>query len=227
MSASAPSTEPCPDCHSELPRGARYCPTCGSDLGAATVVPHESPIEYAQIERRWLGVPPPYLLLGAIALMAVAALVLFATGLWPYGLIVLGIAALVAAGSLEAIKRGAIQLGPSSTNARDRVQAAVETWRLRAATAQEVQRTRSALALLESRRRALHERLGAAVYRGDDIARADALRGLGELDGQETELRERLDRSLDEAGAKIRQTRLEVEQTVMVLPEEPEEPETP
>jgi len=225
MSASAPIAEPCPDCGAELPAGARYCPACGSDLGAGAVPVQETPVSYEQAEPRWFGVAPPHLLLALSAALLVLALVLFGTGHWPYGLIALGIGALLLAAFLEAAKRRRdITVVRTSTHARDRAQSAVETWRARSAAAAEVRRARRSLALLEQDRRGLLYELGAAAHRGDGEAEA-AIRGqLGELDAYEGALRLDLERALDEAGERIRRARLPVEDTVMVLPAEPAPP---
>jgi hypothetical protein len=225
MSASAPAAEPCPDCGAELPASARYCPSCGSDLGAAAVPVQETPISYEQTEPHWFGVTPPHLLLGVAALVVLIALVLFATGHWPYGLILLGVGALLLAVFLEAAKRRPeLTVVRTSTHARDRAQTAMETWRVRSFAAAEARRIRRGLMLLDADRRALLLDLGVAAHGADAAAEASIRARLSELDRYEAELRLQLDRAAHEAGERIRKARLPVEETMMVLPAEPSPP---
>jgi membrane protein implicated in regulation of membrane protease activity len=63
------------------------------------------PVHVQRSDPRWFGVTPPHLLLGVAAGMCAVAIVLFATGRWPYGLILLGIGALLVAAFLEAARR--------------------------------------------------------------------------------------------------------------------------
>jgi len=89
----------CLSCGAELPPNARFCPSCG----APTAPP--GPVSYERVEPRLFGVTPPHLVLGVAIALLVLSLVLFATGRWPYGLIVLGVSALVFAAFLEAARR--------------------------------------------------------------------------------------------------------------------------
>jgi hypothetical protein len=223
MSASAPAAEPCPDCGEPLPGGARYCPSCGSALGAGQAPAWESPVSYRQAEPHWFGVAPPPLLLGIGVVLVVLALVLLATGHWPYGLIVLGVGALLLAAFLEAAKRRPENHAflRTSAHARERAQTAMETWRVRSGAAAEARRVRHALALLDADRRGLLLELGTAAHRGDAGAEASLRGRLTELDATERRLRSELDSALTEAGERIRQARLPVEETMMVLPTEP------
>ena len=222
MNAFAPLTEGCPQCGAGVPPTARFCPDCGAALGDARP-PETSPISYRQAEPRWFGVAPPQLLLATGLAGLVLAVVLFATGNWPYGLILLGVGALLLAAFLEAARRRPERHAFVTTwaHARARAQATIETLRARSAAAAEVRRIRHALAQLEDDRRASLLALGGAAHRRDGRAEAAARARLDELDGHEAELRARLDDALDAAGERIRKARLPVEKTVMVLPTEP------
>jgi AraC family transcriptional regulator of adaptative response/methylated-DNA-[protein]-cysteine methyltransferase len=70
MSASVPSTEPCPSCGAEAPERARFCPACGAGLdgdGGSTVEAHvplqETPATYrrggASMHIHYTVVPSP------------------------------------------------------------------------------------------------------------------------------------------------------------------------
>ena len=77
----------------------------GLDRARAEVPPSETgpvPVSMQRSEPRWFGVAPPQLLLAVAAIAFVVAIVLFATGHWPFGLILLGVAALLLAAFLEA-----------------------------------------------------------------------------------------------------------------------------
>src|SRR2546423_934791 len=63
------------------------------------------PVSLARAEPRWFGVPPPMLLLGLAVLSLAIAVALFAVGRWPFGLILLGLTAFLAAGFLQVARR--------------------------------------------------------------------------------------------------------------------------
>jgi hypothetical protein len=184
-----------------------------------------TPTAWQRAEPRWYGVAPQYVLLALVAAAFAASLVLFATGRWPYGLIVLGVAALLLAVFLEAARRRPAQaLGRTSALARERAQSAVATWRARSFAAAEARRARHALAALDGDRRTLLHDLGAAVHLGDATAETEIRARLAELDAHEARLHAQLDASLASAGERIREARLPVEETIMVLPTEPTPP---
>jgi hypothetical protein len=232
VSASPAPADACPSCGVDLPPNARFCPACGVTLDdpssstvRAEVPPDETgrvPVHLQRTEPRWFGVTPPHLLLGVAAGVCVVAIVLFATGRWPYGLILLGIGALLVAAFLEAARRRpSSNLTRKTTDARERAHSLFETYRVRSAAASEARRVQSTLLLLESERRAALLELGSAAHARNSTAEADVRGRLDELDRREAELRSRLDSSLREAEERIHKARLPVEKTMMVLPSEP------
>ena len=238
MSVSAPAAETCASCGASLPGGARFCPECGSSVEdpvgttlRVEVPPEETgpvPVSFSQAEPHWFGVTPPVLLLSLAAASAVVAVALFATGSWPYGLILLGVAALLLAAFLEVVRRRpgwGVDHTPSGV--RERAGSALETWRARAAVSTEARRIQSALLSLESERRAALLELGAASYRGDAAEDARVRARLAELDGREAELQRQLREQLDLAGERIRKARLPVQETMMVTPPGPSAPYPP
>jgi len=233
MSASPVAVDHCRRCGVELPPSARFCPACGAPVEAgetveAVVPPHEpspAPVSFQQAEPRWFGVAPPQLLLALAAAAFVAAVVLFAAGHWPYGLILLGVGALLLAAFLEAARRRpAERRGRTPVDAKERARSSWETLRARQAAAAEFRRIQSGLVLLESDRRGALQDLGAAVHLHDPAAEAAARARLVELDRHEAALRQALDQAHAEAGERIRRARLPVQETMMVLPSEPTPP---
>jgi hypothetical protein len=222
MNAFAPLTEGCPECGAAVPSTARFCPDCGTALGAPRPE-GDAPISYRQVEPRWFGVAPPRLLLGIAVVALVLALVLFATGHWPYGLILLGIGALLLAAFLEAARRRPERHSfiTTSAYARERAHATIETLRARSAAAAEVKRIRHGLVQVEADRRTALLELGAAAHGHDGPAEAAARARHDELDSRGAELRGRLDGTIDDAGERIRKARMPVENTMIVLPSEP------
>src|SRR3954452_8244883 len=114
MSAS-PVIDVCPQCGAEVTIRARFCPECGTRLQAPVnptlqveLPPEETgpvPVSMQVSEPRWFGVTPPSFLLGLSGVLLVLAIALFAVGHWPYGLILLGLAALLLAAFMEAARR--------------------------------------------------------------------------------------------------------------------------
>jgi hypothetical protein len=232
-----PSTDPCPNCGAAILQRARFCPECGTRLEdgehATTIAqlpPQETgpvPVSVQRAEPRWFGVTPPAMLLGLAAVVLVLAIVLFLTGHWPFGLILLGLSALLLAGFLEAARqrpqhREARLRGGSRF--RERSRSTWEEWRARSTAAAEVRRLQSALLLIDSdRKRALAD-LGAAAHLHDSTGEAAARARLAELDQHEAALRAELDSQLRLAGERIRQAKLPVQDTMMVMPAEPTPP---
>ena len=181
------------------------------------------PVSVQRTETHWFGVTPPNLLLGIAFAAVVVAIVLFATGHWPFGLILLGVGALLLAAFLEAARRRPeSQLTRASVDARERARSSWETLRARQAAAVEIRRIQTATANLEPERRAAFHDLGAAAYRRDSEAEAAARDRLESLDAREAELRAELDRAHEDAGERIRRARLPVEETVIAHPPENE-----
>jgi uncharacterized membrane protein len=186
------------------------------------------PIAFERAQPRWFGVTPPVLLLAVAVGLLVIALVLFLAGHWPFGLIVLGLAVLLFAAFLEAARRRPTSpMTRASVDARERAGSMLETWRARAVATAEVRRIHSGLAVVESERRTALLELGTAAHQADGIAEAGVRARLTELDEREAQLRGELDARLEHAGERIRKARLSVQDTMMVTPNQPNEPYPP
>lgn len=232
MNASPIRESACPSCGGELPSQARSCPSCGAPAG--DLPPLETvhgPVVHMRIERRWLGVPARLLLLwlgfGAFG----AAVGLFATGSWAWGVVALAFAVVFLGVLAEAVHRhGGIFVERSSQlAAAGRAQAAsrAEVWRTRLDTRLARWRTTSQLEQIGLDRAAWLQELGDAVWREDAEAEREARRRLEELDEQRERVEESLSERLAGAEEKIRLARLPVQETMMVSPNEPSAPYPP
>jgi hypothetical protein len=234
MDASARARS-CASCGAVLSADARFCPTCGevADAEEQTTVREPVPVDetgrvpvtIAHAQPRWFGLTPPLVSLIAALAAVVAAALLFAVGLWPFGLILLGVAALFVALLVEVSRRkpdlAPVQLPTEAiAHVRERAGAAVEQVAARGRATAELLRLRREHATLLERRQHLLAELGAAVYAEDGI-RVDHVRF--EVDQVEDQVR-RVEAAMDEVVAateeRVESARLAVQETQMVeLPE--------
>ena len=223
MSAYRAATETCFACGAELPAAAQFCPECG--LPATPDPQGTVPVSNDRPEPRFFGVTPPLSLLGVVVATLVVAVVLFATGHWPYGLIVLGVAALLVAALVDiAGRRPDLPATRAAQDARERTRSAFETWRTRVAVTAEARRIQHGLARVDADRQSALLELGVAVHRGDEVGEGGARARLADLDREESVLHDELSRSLEQAGERIRQAQFPVQETIMVTPSEPYPP---
>jgi hypothetical protein len=182
------------------------------------------PVSVVHAEPRWFGVPPPLVLLGLAVFSFALAIALFATGSWPFGLILLGLASLLTAAFLEVARRRPDTAfthasSQAAISARSWASSRVEIVRARSSALAEAQRVRGARAVIESERRAERLRLGEALKSEDEEAAEAARERLAELDRSEVALQPRLEERLAQADERIRRVRMSVEQTMVVRPE--------
>jgi hypothetical protein len=173
----------CANCSAPLPRGARFCASCGTpvqsgDTVRAEVPPNETgpvPVTVAHATPRWFGLAPPTLLFALAAVLLVVAVVLLVMGSWVVGLVLLGLALLFAAGFLEAGRRkpdapivtasvGAVD------SARARAGYTAHAFLTRSSARREIARRRGEAMRLGGARDRLLRELGAAAYAGADGA---------------------------------------------------------
>jgi hypothetical protein len=211
----------CATCGHRLPKTSRYCPQCGQPAaeGATKVLelpPDETgqvPVEYSRVEPRYYGVTPTGFALALAGAAVVAAVVLFASGHWPIGLILLGIGLLVA---LVSVETGAF---------RDRAGVAADSVATRGRVTTRALTLRRELRKLGVLRRRLLFELGDAVYRGDEQATEAARQRLAQLDEAWRQKEAEMETVVAQAQHRLHSRRLEVQPTEMVeLPEEPSAP---
>jgi hypothetical protein len=232
MSASPIADSACPSCGEELAPGARFCQSCGVATGF--VPPVETvpgPVAHESLERRWLGLPARFVLLCLGFAAFGAAIGLFATGSWAWGIVLLVLAIILVAALAEASRRRAdVWMQHSSRLAADgRAQAATtaEVWRTRLDASVSRWRTRSRLDAISDERGPSLQALGEAVWRGDAPAERRARERLLELEQESKRVEEELAERLAGADERIRRARLPVQETLMVTPNEPSPPYPP
>lgn len=193
--------------------------------------PVPGPVAHQRVESRWLGVPARFFLLCLGCAAFGAAIGLFATGSWAWGVVALLVAAVVFGALSQAVREHGAIWGerPPRLAADGRAQAATaaEVWRTRLDASLARWRTRSRLDQLEREQDVLLQALGEGVWRGDSRAEREARLRLETLEQERKRLEDELDSRLAGAEERIRLARLPVEDTVMVAPGEPNAPYPP
>jgi len=232
VSASPIQDSACLECGEELAPGARFCSSCGVPVGGVpSVETVPGPVVRESVERRWLGLPARFVLLCLGFAAFGAAIGLFATGSWSWGVALLLLAIVLLAALGEATRRSAdAWMQHSSRLAADgRAHAATtaEVWRTRLDTALSRWRSRSRLDAISVERGPALQALGDAVWRGDTSAERGARERLVELEQEGKRIEDELAVRLAGADERIRRARLPVQDTLMVTPNEPSAPYPP
>jgi zinc-ribbon domain len=235
MSASPMPGNACSSCGEELGSSARFCPNCGTPVEPAGAPPLETvpgPVVRGRVEARWLGMPARFLLLCLGFAGLGAAIGLFATGSWVWGIVALLLAAILLAALWEATRRAegdpwTAQSSRLAADGRAHAATAAEVWRTRLDATVTRWRTQSRLDQIEIDRGPALQRLGEAVWRDDSGAEEEARQRLVELEEERQRMEDELAERLAGAEERIRQARLPVQDTLMVTPNEPSAPYPP
>src|SRR5437588_9513706 len=157
MSASPIRENACPRCGEEPAPNARFCSGCGAPVGE--LPPLETvpgPVVHESVERRWLGVPARFALLCLGFASLGAAIGLFATGSWAWGIVMLLLAGILLAALGEATRRSADAWAERSSrlasDRRAQAATAAEVWRTKFDTTLTRWRTRSRLDAIDFER---------------------------------------------------------------------------
>jgi membrane protein implicated in regulation of membrane protease activity len=223
----------CPSCGEELPGSARFCPACGAPADAAPPLESvQGPVARDRVEPRWFGLPAAFVLLCLGFAALGAAIGLFATGDWAWGVVAIFAAVVLFAALAEMTRGGRRERwteGSSRVAADRRAQAATtaEVWRTRLDSSLTRWRKRSELDRIESERKPALQALGAAVWNGDAQGEDLARERLRELEAERERVETELASHLTDAEERIRRARLPVQDTVMVTPNEPNAPYPP
>jgi hypothetical protein len=178
-------------------------------------------------DARYYGVAPTALLLGLGAACLGVAVVLFATGNWPFALVALGVGVLFIVLVLEAARRRpkdpvARATAGTLAGVRARGGLAVDSMATRGRAARRVVALRRELRRLAKARSGLLLEYGDAVYRGDD-SQAEAVREqLQQLDEQAAQREAEISNTVFDAHERLSRNRFEAQPTEAIeLPEEP------
>ena len=197
----------------------------------AEVPPDETgrvPVHYTRAEPHYYGIAPTTLVLVLAAAVLSVAIVLFVSGHWPFGLIVLGLSILLIVFFVEAARRRPDAVVRSTTEAidsfRSRASVAADSWATRNRAAREVLALRRELERMREVRAQLLSELGDAVYRGDEQATETARGRLEEVDALSARRESEMQAVVAGAQERLQERRLEVQPTEMVeLPDQPGE----
>jgi zinc-ribbon domain len=223
----------CSSCGAKLPKNARFCPECGTRVDASSgetavqevpATERWSPVEAQVAERRFFGVAPTTVLLALGAGALAFAIFLFATGRWPWGLILLGLAIFLLTGfssqtrrlpgETSGVARGSLAAFDS---VRARAGAAVETVVAQGNARIELGRLRRELGELAAERIEQFRQLGEAVYEGNQSATKQLKEGIQTLDDVINEKETQMENVTMAAQERIGRAQLQVQPTE-VLP---------
>jgi zinc-ribbon domain len=229
----------CESCGAKLPSNAKFCSECGTavasgDTAVEELPPTEDgpvPVEPHVAERRYFGVPPAGALLVLGVVGVIAAIALFATGLWPWALIALGLALFLLTGWVSQEKRSPGEAGSASFGAlaavRSRAGVAKETIAAQGGARIELSRLRRDASALARERKERARDLGEAVYAKNTNATKELKKRMKEIDDQIEAKEAQMAQVTMDAQDRIGKARLQARPTQVVAGEAPDEAPEP
>jgi chorismate mutase len=226
----------CANCGSRLPKRSRFCPECGTRVGAG---PNETAVEELPTEesgpvpvaratstRHLFGVTPPAAVLALAAASLALAILLLATGHAIVGGVLLGVAILLTLFFAGLVRRlpetAAARVSSGAMDAiRSRAGFAFEAVAAHSSARVELFRLRRELAQLLAERTECARALGEAVYADDPSASESARARMAELDGLITAKEGEMEQTAAGAVERIQQAQLQVQPTLIETPEPP------
>jgi hypothetical protein len=230
----------CANCASRLPKRSRFCPECGTRVGAGpgeTAVeelPTEEtgpvPVELATATRLFFGVTPPAAVLALAAASLALAILLLATGHAIVGGALLAVAVLLALFFAGLVRRlpetGVARVSSGAVDAiRGRAGLALEAVTVHSTARLDLFRLGRELAQLSAERAECARALGEAVYADDASASESARARMAELDGLISAKEGEMEQTAAGAVERIERARLQVQPTLIETPEPPAPPE--
>jgi hypothetical protein len=231
----------CATCGEKLPRNSRFCPACGVAVARGDMVVQEAPpteagptpVQQHVSQPHLFGVAPSSVLLLSLAVVGVLlAIVLLATGRWPWALIALGIGLFLFTGFRaqtrvpdEAAAPGSTSPG-ALTSVRTRAGAARETIAAHGSARIELARLRREVFALAKERGERVRTLGEAVYSENDGAAEDSKARIREIDDEIATKEGQMAQVTMDAMDRIGRAKMQVQRT-QVLPEGVELPDQP
>lgn len=222
----------CPNCAADVPAGSRFCPECGTKLGAdeATareeVPPEETgpvPVTVTSAPPRLFGVTPAMLLFALAACALTVAVVLLVLAHWIWGLGLLGVSFLLFAAFLEVARRKpdteiARRTAEAADSLRARAGFAAQALAARSSARRTVVRLRAEELRLTDRRRELLLRLGEATFAQNKKAAKETTAELRDVDSEIEAKEDEIAAVLEGAHRHIEEARLEVQPTEIIEP---------
>jgi hypothetical protein len=234
-----PAAASCANCGSRVPRRSRFCPECGTRIGAGpreTAVqelpPEESgpvPVEVSTVEPRFFGVTPPAAVLALAAASLALAIVLLVSGHVIVGGALLGVALLLMMYFVELARRlPEAPVSRLSSGAVGAVRAhaglALEALSAHSSARMELFRLRRELADILAQRGESVRVLGEAVYAGDEEGSESARSRIAELDGLIAAKEDEMEQTAAGAMDRIQRAQLQVQPTQVEPPAPVPEP---
>lgn len=229
----------CENCGARLPKRSRFCPECGTRVGAGSsetavqeLPPEETgpvPVALATAAPRFFGVTPPSAVLALAAASLALAIVLLASGHPVVGGALLGVTvalAVVLAGLARRLPDTRVaQLSSTAVETlRARAGFAVEALAAHSGARVELFRLRHELSELLARRAECARALGEAVYAEDEEQSERAREQMAELDGLIAAKEEEMEQTAAGAMERIQRAQLQVQPTQIEPPVPPTEP---
>jgi hypothetical protein len=232
----------CQACAAKLSSKAKFCPECGTAVTSGDTVVQEvppaeeapTPVEPHVSERRYFGVPPSSFLLVLGLTGVIVAIALFVTGLWPWGLIALGLSMFVLTGFVSQARRlpGEAPAAGRATVAtlgtvRSRAGAVKETIAAHGSARIELVRLRRDVSRLARERGERSRELGEAVYAENTTATNDMKQRIKEIDDEIEAKEAQMTKVTMDALDRIEKAKLQVQPTQVVAGEMPDEAPEP
>jgi zinc-ribbon domain len=229
----------CEACGAKLPSNAKFCAECGTAVVSGDTVvqvlpPAEdgpAPVESHVAERRYFGVPPAGVLLVLGVVGVIAAIALFAAGLWPWALIALGLALFLLTGWVSQERRSPGEAGSAAFGTlaavRSRAGFAKETIAAHGGARLELARLRRDASGLARERSERARELGEAVYAKNTTATKELKQRMKEIDDQIEAKEAQMAKVTMDAQDRIGKARLEAQPTQVVAGELPDEAPEP
>jgi len=234
-----PAADSCSNCGSRLPKRSRFCPECGTRVGAGpgeTAVqelpPEETgpvPVELNVAAPRFFGVTPPAAVLALGAASLALAILLLVNGHVIVGGALLGVAIVLAFFFVGLARRlpdaPVSRLSTGAVEAlRARAGFAVEALSAHSGARIELFRLRRELAELLAERAESARALGEAVYADDEEGSESTRSRMAELDGLVSAKEEEMEQTAAGAMERIRRAQLQVQPTQVETPQPVPEP---
>jgi uncharacterized membrane protein YphA (DoxX/SURF4 family) len=224
----------CQACGAKLPAKSKFCPECGTAVASGDTVVQEvpstedgpTPVQPHVSERRYFGVPPGGVLLVLGVAGMIGAIALFATGLWPWGLIVLGVSLFLVTGFISAKRRSPDEEGSASrafASVRSRAGVAKETVAAHGGARIELARLRRDASGLARRRSECARELGAAVYAKNTTATKELKQRMKEIDDELAAKEAQMAKVTIDARERVGKAKLQAQPTEVVADERPDE----